>query len=136
MVYHALVKSRLQYGIILWGSANKTALDKLNKLHNKAIRTVTGLPNNTPINELYYKANLLKIMDLYKLDLAKYMFKQQSKMNHTHNIPENLMLVNTVHKHNTRHSKTKIFINILGSITALTYYLHIYIYYLNVFGLH
>ena len=27
MVYHALVKSKLQYGIILWGSANKSSLN-------------------------------------------------------------------------------------------------------------
>ena len=28
-VYHALVKSKLQYGLILWGSADKSSLDKL-----------------------------------------------------------------------------------------------------------
>ena len=56
MVYNALVKSKLQYGIILWGCANKTTLDRLSKLHNKALRTVTGLPYKTAINKLYARA--------------------------------------------------------------------------------
>ena len=28
LVYHALIKSRLQYGIVLWGNANQSALKK------------------------------------------------------------------------------------------------------------
>ena len=34
LVYHALIKSRLQYGIVLWGNANQSALKHLNKIHN------------------------------------------------------------------------------------------------------
>ena len=60
MVHHALVKSKLQYGIILWGSANKSSLNRLNKLDNKTIRSVTGLPYETSINHLYslFKSSL------------------------------------------------------------------------------
>ena len=61
MVYHALVKSKLQYSIILWRSANKSSLDRLNKLHYKTIRSVTGLPYKTSINKLYHSAGVLMI---------------------------------------------------------------------------
>ena len=37
LMYHALIKSRLQYGIVLWGNANQSALKNLNKMHNRTI---------------------------------------------------------------------------------------------------
>ena len=67
MVSHALVKSKLQYGIILWGSADKSSLDRFNKLHNKTICSVTGLPYKTSTNILYHNAGVLMINDLYRL---------------------------------------------------------------------
>ena len=41
LVYHALIESRLQCGIILWENANQSALKNLNKMHNRAIRYIT-----------------------------------------------------------------------------------------------
>ena len=41
LVYHALIESRLQYGMILWENANQSALKNLNKMHNRAIRYIT-----------------------------------------------------------------------------------------------
>ena len=107
MVYNALVKSKLQYGIILWGCANKTTLDRLNKLHNKALRTVTGLPYKTAINKLYSNARALKTFDLYKYALAQYMFKLYSKTSSSDNFIDNIALANTIHNYNTRQAKNK-----------------------------
>ena len=53
LVYHALIKSRLQYGIILWGNANQSALKNLNKMHNRAIRYISMQPYRTRLNKLY-----------------------------------------------------------------------------------
>ena len=61
--------------IILWGFAYESFLDRLNKLHNKTIRSVTGLPYKTSINKLCHNACVLKINDFYQLDLAKFMVK-------------------------------------------------------------
>ena len=71
MVYHASIKSKLQNGIVLWESANKTVVDRLNKLHNKAVRRVIGLLYRTSIKELYHNAVVLLISDLYKYFLGK-----------------------------------------------------------------
>ena len=68
MVHHALVKSKLQYGIILWGSANKSSLNRLNKLDNKTIRSVTGLPYKTSIIKLYHNGCVLMINHLFGLN--------------------------------------------------------------------
>ena len=96
VVHHALVKSKLQYSIILWGSAYKSSLNRLNKLDNKTIRSVTGLPYKTSINKLYHNAGVLMINDLFGLNLAKFMFKLRHKMSSNHAHVENITLVTTV----------------------------------------
>ena len=53
LVYHALIKSRLHYGIVLWGNANQSALKNLNTMHNRAIRHITMQPYRTRLNNLY-----------------------------------------------------------------------------------
>ena len=40
-IYHSLVKSKLQCGILLWENANQSKLHNLNKVHNKTLRYVT-----------------------------------------------------------------------------------------------
>ena len=50
LVYHALVKSKLHYGILLWGNAYKTTLSNLNKIHNRALHYITKLPYRTNID--------------------------------------------------------------------------------------
>ena len=75
LVYHALVKSKLHYGILLLGNAYKTTLSNLNKIHNRALRYITKLPYRTNIDKLFANANLLKINELYKFTASKYIFK-------------------------------------------------------------
>ena len=40
-VYYSLTYSHLQYAIGVWGGAGKTALKRLNVLHNKVLRAMT-----------------------------------------------------------------------------------------------
>ena len=108
MVYYALVKSKLQYGIILWGSANLSFLDRLNKSHNRTIRSVTRLQYKTFINyELYHNASVLMINDLYGFDLAKFMFKLHYKMSSNNARVETITLVTALHNHHRRQAKNK-----------------------------
>ena len=107
MVYHGLVKSKLQYGIILWGYANESTPDRLNKLHSKTIRRVTGLPYKTFINKLYHNASVLMINDLLRLNLAKFMFELHYKMNSNNACVENITLMTALHNHHTRQTKNK-----------------------------
>ena len=49
-VYHALIKTRLQYGIVLWGNTNQSALKSLNTMYNRAIQYITVQPYRTRLN--------------------------------------------------------------------------------------
>ena len=53
LVYHTLIKSRLQYGIVLWENANQSALKNLNKMHSRAIQYITMQSYRTRLNKLY-----------------------------------------------------------------------------------
>ena len=74
MLYYGFEYSRLQYGITICGTALKT------RKHNTEVQQ-----NNTHITahnkkfslvtHLYEKLNILKLKDIYKLELAKFMHK-------------------------------------------------------------
>ena len=87
--YYAHVYSHLQYAILAWGSASKTALNKLNVLHRRSVRLMTlhgplkeffkyneeeELGNIKNI-ELFKSCEILTIADIYQLELAKLMHK-------------------------------------------------------------
>ena len=100
LVYHALIKSRLQYGIVLWGNANQSTLKNLNKMHNRAIRYISMQPYRTRLNKLYAFSKLLKVNELYQYSAMKFMFRLYNDREFKDKIP----LVNEIHAYNTRQS--------------------------------
>ena len=102
-----MMMMKLEYGITLWGNSNKSTLDILNKIHNKAIRCTTGLPFRTALNKLYANAEVLKIKELTTLETAKYMYKLYANMKSSSYSIDSISLVNTVHKYCTRQAEHK-----------------------------
>lgn len=45
--------TKLQYGVIVWGSAAAYNIYKLQALQNKFIRSISGLDNYTSVSHLY-----------------------------------------------------------------------------------
>ena len=78
-VYHALIHSYLRYGIIAWGTAPKTVLNQLHVIVNRAIRLMSFAPFGlTHLNPLYEILEILKVDDIYTLEVAKFAYKQNS----------------------------------------------------------
>ena len=105
ILYYSLVYSYLTYGIIIWGSAYDTYLSKLIITQKKIIRAMTGASYNAHTEPLFKQLNILKLPDLYRLYVSKYMF---AFINNS--LPCNLLKIFTLaqdtHDHDTRHSKT------------------------------
>ena len=74
LLYHSLINSKLQYGIIVWGATFKTYLSEVNVRINHIIRALSSSKLYTPMSSLYKKLNLLKLEDLYKVELVKLMY--------------------------------------------------------------
>ena len=74
-LYYAMVHPYLIYGLVAWGSTFPSYIEKLNILQNKAVKLIGGgnyLDRATPY---YSKLNILKLPDLYKLEIAKFVHR-------------------------------------------------------------
>ena len=80
LVYHSLVGSSLRYGLICWGTANQTLLQKVNVIHNRIVRYLTfSLPCSTAW-PLYSSLKVLPLDILIQVEWGRLMFKFQNKM--------------------------------------------------------
>ena len=68
-IYYSLIYSHLNYCILIWGSAGKTLIEPLLKLQKQFLRLVTYSDRNTHSNPLFLRLKLLKITDIYKLQV-------------------------------------------------------------------
>ena len=75
LLYYSLIYSRLQYGILTWGTASKSLMHFLEVRINRIVRILTFSSIYTPINNLYKSINVLKLLDIYNLELGKFMYQ-------------------------------------------------------------
>ena len=100
-LYMTLLQPYMDYGIILWGATNQCHLNKIHVIQKKAIRIITNSKYNEHTAPLFKELKLLKLNDIYKLNVGKFMFKMvQNKLP----LPvKNTFIKNQeLHKHNTR----------------------------------
>jgi len=103
-VYYCIVYSHLQYGIIIWGNANKTKLLKLNNLHNKIIKLIKEKIKRENKPKLEQLTPLLSIEQIFKLEIGKFMFRYYNKQ-----LPicflQYFKTIDSIHNYSTRLSK-------------------------------
>jgi hypothetical protein len=100
-LYYSLIYPYIDYGISLWGSTHSTHINKIFIKQKKAIRIVTRAEYNAHTSPLFKKLNIIKLHDIYILQVAKYMynFSQQTlPLPLTHIITFN----EDIHTHDTR----------------------------------
>ena len=56
-LYRSHIRSKLDYGCIVYGSARKSYIKRLDSIHNQGLRLVLGAFRTSPINSLYVEAN-------------------------------------------------------------------------------
>ena len=101
MLYSTLILPYINNGILAWGNANKSDLNRLLLIQKKAIRIVTNSGYRSHTNVLFFENNILKITDLYLFQLGQFMFKLNR-----HDLPhifQDMFLKNSsVHHYPTR----------------------------------
>lgn len=70
ILYYAYIYSRIQYGIIVYGSTTKSLLNKIQIIQNRTIRTLFRIPRMVTNASMYKQLNLLQLNEIYKLNLA------------------------------------------------------------------
>ena len=79
VIYYSLVQSHLLYGILTFGSENTTTLKPLQTIQNKIVRLMCKVDRASHVtnNSLYKRLSILKIKDLCKVELAKFVHSYQ-----------------------------------------------------------
>ena len=72
-VCYSLIHSHLNYGIAVYGSANKTVLKKLQIIQNNIMRIITFSSFRQSAKPLFKQLKILNIESMSKLELAKIM---------------------------------------------------------------
>ena len=70
MLYSSMILPYLSYSIEAWFGAARTDSNKMLVLKKKSIRAVHSLPFNAHTNDFFKANNILKINELYKLNLC------------------------------------------------------------------
>ena len=103
MLYYSLVNSHLIYRFTAWGTAHQHKLHEIEVKLNNIVRTITKNKKFSHVIFLYKKLNFLKLKDVYKLELAKFMHKLfQNKLPNVFKT-KFIKLIN-IHSHETRKS--------------------------------
>lgn len=98
LLYHTLIVSHLQYGILVWGYQP----GRIIKLQKKAIRTIQSSAYNAHTEPIFKKLDLLKFADLLKVNELKFYFKHKQNLLPTSLINIPLNPNSTIHDHETR----------------------------------
>lgn len=99
MIYYSVAFPFLKYCITTWGGASKTILDPLSRKQRIIIRCILHQPYKSPSSPLFHSLNILKLEDVYKLQMGKLMHKHYKNKISTSN---HLTSISSIHSHNTR----------------------------------
>lgn len=116
-IYYATVHSHLQYGCILWGNSHRKYLHQLEVAQKKAVRAIFHSKYNAPSNPLFKKGGILKLEDIYDVQLCSLMHRL---VHYEAPLPlQDLRCLNEdIHQYNTRR-KTEFNIRIYKNNTVM-----------------
>ena len=86
-LYRTLVRSKLDYGCIVYGSARQSYIRKLDSIHNQGLRLALGAFRTSPVNSLYAEANEPSLnLRRKKLSLQYFLKLKSNRDNPTHKV--------------------------------------------------
>ena len=80
LLYYSLIYSRIQYGIILWGTVSNTRQKEIILRLNNIVRIMTWSRKFDHVSVLYKQHKFLKLEDIYKLELSKFVHQLNCDM--------------------------------------------------------
>ena len=84
--YCSFIYPFLSYCVLIWGGTYDVHLKEIIIKQKKVVRLIAGAPYNSPSTPLFFRFKILKFEDLYRFNLAIYMYKNQSQFQCSHSI--------------------------------------------------
>ena len=97
-LYNSLILPHLTYGILAWGFST----ERLFKLQKRAIRLISNSKFNSHTEPLFKASNLLKLDDIFKLNVLKFYFKYKNDILPRYFDTFRFTKRSDIHKYNTR----------------------------------
>ena len=103
MVVQSLALSILNYCLLVWGSTNKTQMERAKKIQNYAAKVaVGGARKHDHVTPIFEKLGWLPLETKYFYDVCKFIYKLRSKL-----LPEWLFPLSTVGENRTENISTR-----------------------------
>lgn len=99
LVYYTLFHSHLVYGILIWGTASKSAIKPLQIIQNKAIKNLFGYHRRTSTAFIHTEHQLLMVENVYTTSACLHIHKILGNAVHSNTV---LSRVSQRHQHHTR----------------------------------
>ena len=74
-LYYSMVHPFIEYGLLMWGGTHKTYIHQIAVMQKKAIRAINKLSYNEHTNEYFLDMKILKVYELYHMQIAKYFYR-------------------------------------------------------------
>ena len=103
MLYFAFINPYLTYGNVVWGSVQKSKLNKIHTLQKRAVRIISHAPRGSHSRPLMIENKILNIYEINLFNFFKFMHKVYK--NEVPNCIQNKFTKN-VHKYPTRFSES------------------------------
>ena len=110
LILQSLIISKINYGILCYGRANKMTLKPINTKLNLSLRCINFLNRQDKRTDIiYYEQGVLQLKDMFQLQLAKFCFKYNKNL-----LPSSFnnffIKISSIHQYGTRNSKINFFI--------------------------
>ena len=100
-LYNTLILPYFNYGIVSWHNSSQYALNRLVTCQKKAVRAICSLEYNAHTNDHFKELKILKLNDIYKLNLCAIMFSHiVDPLNYP--ISDRFVRNSHIHSYNTR----------------------------------
>ena len=101
LIYFALIYPHLHYGILCWGSAYQTHLQKLLTKQKWTVKIITNSNRLSPSTPLFHDLKILKLNEIFKYKIG---MEVKSLINNNSLNSFGLSYVHSIHSHSTRSS--------------------------------
>ena len=78
-MYFALFHSYLNYGLNVWGLADKNVLKQIEVIQNNAIRAIVGIKSHESCSKHYKDLKIIKLNDIIFINKIKFIWDFESK---------------------------------------------------------
>ena len=97
-IYNSLIQSNLNYSLLAWGFN----CGRLKQLQKKAIRIIANAKYNSHTEPIMKKLEILKLEDLFKLNMLKWYFRFENKQLPNYFLSYKVKKQSLIHEYPTR----------------------------------